>query len=85
MVVSMRAAVADKVVVGVVVESLSGASEAVVVVLLGSNGSDVAVLTFAIITAFTAVIFAFRLNMFSCRFFFWECFPCPGPGIPNVM
>jgi hypothetical protein len=26
-------------------------------------------------------MFAFRLNVFSRHFFFWECFPCPGPGI----
>ena len=81
----MCLAATNKVVVCVVVKSLLGASEAVVVALLGSNGSDAAVLAFAIITAFMAAIFTFRLNTFSHRFFFWECFPCPGPGIPNVM
>jgi hypothetical protein len=38
-----------------------------------------------IITALMAAMFVFKLNMFSCCFFFRECFPCPGPGILNVM
>jgi hypothetical protein len=35
-------------------------------------------------TAFTAAIFAFKLNAFSRPFFFGARFPCPGPGILNV-
>jgi hypothetical protein len=38
-----------------------------------------------VITALMAAMFAFILNMFSHCFFFRECFPCPGPGILNVM
>jgi hypothetical protein len=54
---------------------------------LGGNGSDVAVLVFsaavldAVIMAFTAAMFAFRLNAFSCHFFLLLRLPCPGPGI----
>ena len=51
--------------------------------LVSSIGS-VAVLVFraevldAIITTFTAVMFAFGSNVFSCEFFFWLRFPGPG-------
>ena len=35
-----------------------------------------------IIAVFKAAMFAFRLNTgFSHCFFFWECLPCPGPGM----
>jgi hypothetical protein len=60
---------------------------AVVVALLVGNSSDVAGLAFgaavpdAIITAFTAAIFAFKLNTFLLCFFFWVWLPCPGPGM----
>ena len=39
----------------------------------------------AVIVAFTAAIFAFKLNVFLPCFFFWKCFPRPGPGILSVM
>ena len=57
------------------------------VVSLGSNGVGKtvvvlgAVILDAVITVFTAAIFTFKLNAFLHRFLFWECFPCPGPGI----
>jgi uncharacterized membrane protein YbhN (UPF0104 family) len=67
----------------------SSASSAAVVTALGSDIARVVILAFrvldAVITAFTAAIFASKLNTFSRRFFFWACFPCPGPGILNVM
>ena len=50
-----------------------------------ASGSVFAVRASVFITEFIAAMFAFRLNAFSRRFFFWECFPCPGPGILNVI
>ena len=68
---------------------VSFASRAVVVTALGCGIAKVVILAFrvlnAVIMAFRAAIFASRLNMFLRRFFFWECFPCPGPGILNVI
>ena len=64
------------------------------VVAVSSSGNgivDVAVVAAgadalgAVITAFTAAIFEFKSNAFSCCFFFWECFPRPGSGILSVM
>ena len=57
----------------------------VVVTALSGNVARVADFAFrvlsAIIMAFTAVMFTFKLNVFSCHFFFWVHLPCPGPGI----
>jgi hypothetical protein len=64
------------------------------VVAVSSSGNgivDVAVVAAgadalgAVITAFKAAIFKFKSNAFSRCFFFWECFPRPGPGILSVM
>ena len=72
---------------GVLIGAVSAVAVAVfaVVVVCGAvsfaNGSVLAVRVSVFITAFTAIMFAFKLNAFSRRFFFWECFPCPGPGI----
>jgi hypothetical protein len=69
----------------VAVCELVSVSLATVVTALSGDVARVAVLTFrvlgAVITVLMAAIFASKLNAFSCRFFFWECFPCPGPGI----
>jgi hypothetical protein len=57
---------------------------------LGDDDFDMAVLAFdasvldAIITAFTAAIFAFDLDAFSRHFFLWLRLPCPGPGMLGV-
>jgi hypothetical protein len=54
---------------------------------LGSNIVNIATVTLgaivfdAVITAFTAVIFAFKLDAFLRHFFFWVRLPCPGPGM----
>jgi hypothetical protein len=52
----------------------------VAVVVVGADVLDV------VNMAFTAAIFAFKLyafklDVFSRHFFFWERFACPGPGI----
>jgi hypothetical protein len=66
---------------------LSSVDSAAVVTVLGDDVVKADVFTFravvfdAVITASTAAIFTSKLNAFSRRFFFWECFPCPGPGI----
>ena len=66
------------------------ASELVAVVLLGGDAFDIAVVADgvnvlnAVDTAFTAVIFVFVLNTFSCHFFLWLYLPCPGPGMLSV-
>jgi hypothetical protein len=66
---------------------LSSVDSAAVVTVLGDDVVKADVFAFravvfdAVITVSTAAIFASKLNVFSCRFFFWECFPCPGPGI----
>jgi len=71
--------------------AVSSVSTAAVVTTLGGSVDKVAVLAFeavvlnAVITALTDAIFASKLNAFSHRFFFWECLPCPGPGILNVI
>jgi hypothetical protein len=63
------------------------ASESMAVSSSGNGIVDVAVVAAgddalrAVITAFTAAIFKFKSNVFSRCFFFWECFPRPGPGI----
>jgi hypothetical protein len=70
--------------------AVSFADGVTAVVSLGSNVVDVAMVALgavvfdAIITAFTAAILAFKLNVFSRHFFFWERLPCPGPGILSV-
>ena len=47
-----------------------------------AGGSVLAIRVSVFNTAFMAAMFAFKLNAkFSHCFFFWECFPCPGPGI----
>ena len=67
---------------GVLIGAVSAIAVAVfaVVVVCGAvsfvSGSVLAVRVSVFIMAFTAAMFAF-----SHRFFFWECFPCPGPGI----
>ena len=69
---------------------MSGVDIDVAVVLLGNNIVNGAVVALgaivldAVITAFTAAIFMFKLNTFLRHFFFRACFPCPGPGILNV-
>ena len=69
--------------------SVSSVESAAVVTALGGGIAKVVILAFrvldAVIMAFRAAIFMSRLNVFSHRFFFWECFPCPGPGILNVI
>jgi hypothetical protein len=71
--------------------AVSSVSPAAVVTALGGNVVRVAVLACradvfdAVVTAFTAIMFAFRLNAFSRHFFLLLRLPCPGPGIPNVM
>ena len=58
-----------------------------VVLLLGDGIINVAVVTVGtdvldvVNMAFMATIFAFKLDAFSCHFFFWERFACPGPSI----
>ena len=65
----------------------SSVNSAVVVTALGGNVVRVVILAFgvvvlnAIITALTAVMFAFKLDVFSRHFFLWLRLPCPGPGI----
>jgi hypothetical protein len=72
---------------GVLIGAVSAIAVAVfaVVVVCGAisfaEGSVLVVRVSVFIMAFTAAMFAFKLNAFSRRFFFWECFPCPGPGI----
>jgi len=57
---------------------------------LGGDAVRVAVLALgtvvlsAVIMALTAVVFSFNLGTFSRHFFFWLCFPCPGPGMLSV-
>jgi hypothetical protein len=69
----------------VAVCELVSVSSAAVVTALSGNVARVAILMFrvlsAVITALMAAIFASKLNVFLCCFFFWECFPCPEPGI----
>ena len=72
---------------GVLIGAVSAIAVAVfaIVVVCGAvsfvSGSVLAVRVSVFITAFTATMFMFKLNVFSHHFFFWECFPCPGPGI----
>ena len=72
---------------GVLIGAVSAIAVAMfaIVVVCGAvsfvNRSILAVQVSVFITAFTATIFAFKLNAFLCHFFFWECFPCPSPGI----
>jgi hypothetical protein len=69
---------------------VSSVGSAAVVTSLGGNVVKVAVLAFgaivldAVITVFTAAIFAFNLDAFSRHFFLWLCLPCPGPGMLGV-
>ena len=85
--------------VAVVFGAVSFAGESAVVVSLGNVavlavraavlGAVATAFTAAVlgpvIAAFTAAMFAFKLNAgFSRRFFFWECLPCPGPGIVGM-
>jgi hypothetical protein len=69
----------------VAVCELVSVSSAAVVTALSGNVARVAILAFrvlgAVITVLMAAIFVSKLNMFSRHFFFWECFPCPGPGM----
>ena len=57
------------------------------VTALDGSIAKVAVLAFAadvldaVITAFTAVTFAFKLDVFSRHIFLWLRLPCPGPGM----
>ena len=73
-----------------VFDAVSSVSTTAVVTTLGGSVDKVAVLVFgavvlgAVITAFTDAMFASKLNVFSCHFLFWECFPCLGPGMLSV-
>ena len=74
-----------------VYELFSGAasslSSAVVITTLGGDIVRVAISAFraivlnAAIMVFMAIMFMFKLDMFSCHFFFWLRLPCPGPGM----
>ena len=70
-----------------VLGTFSFASGVVAVSSLGNGVVDVAVVAVgadildAVITAFTAAMFAFKLNALSRPFFFWLGLPHPGPGI----
>jgi hypothetical protein len=67
--------------------TVSSVSTAAVVTTLDGSIAKVAVLALgadvlnAVITAFTAVMFMFKLDAFSHHFFLWLRLPCPGPGI----
>ena len=75
---------------GLISCAVSSVSSAAVVTALGGNVVMVAILAFgavvldAIITAFTAAIFAFKLDAFSRHVFLWLRLPCPGPGMLSV-
>ena len=72
---------------GVLIGAVSAIAIAMfaIVVVCGAvsfvNGPVLTVRVSVFIMVFTATMFAFKLNVFSHHFFFWECFPCPGPGI----
>jgi hypothetical protein len=88
-VIVVEAAVGCGVLCELVYGAVSSVSESVVVVSLGGNVVRVAVLMFgvvvlnAIITAFTAAILAFKLDVF-LHHFFWLCLPSLGLGILSV-
>ena len=73
------------------VEVLEFGTVTVAASLLGDNDIGMAVVAVgadmldAVIMAFMAAIFVFKLNTFLPCFFFWKCFPRPGPGILSVM
>ena len=71
--------------------AVSSVSSAAVVTALGGDVVRVAALAFgadvldaAVITEFTAIMFAFILDALSRHFFFWPRLPCPGPGMLSV-
>jgi hypothetical protein len=66
---------------GIELIAVSFADGVTAVASLGSSVVDGAIVLNAVVTAFTAAIFAFKSNAFSRRFFFWLRLPCPGPGI----
>ena len=74
-----------------ILAAVSFVSSVAIISSLGDDNFYVAVLTFgafvlgAISMAFMATMFVFILDALSHHFFFWACFPCPGPGILSVV
>jgi hypothetical protein len=70
--------------------AVSFAGGVTAVTSLGSDIVDMNMVAFgaivfdAIITVFTAAIFASDLDMFLCHFFLLLHLPCPGPGMLTV-
>ena len=91
MVVAVSVVIVGSVAVyGLVFGVASSVNSAAVVTALGGDIVRVVILTFgavvldAIITALMAVMFTFKLDVFSCHFFLWLHLPCPGPGMLGV-
>ena len=70
---------------GVLIQAVPIVAVVAIIVVCGAvsfaNRPVLAVRVSVFNTVFTATMFAFKLNAFSCHFFFWECFLCPGPGM----